>query len=288
MGGAMQNKVVMVTGATNGIGLETARGLASMGATVIGVGRNPQKCADVTKSIAGTTSNPNVEFLVADLSAQSQVRKLAETFKRKYDRLDVLVNNAGGYFARREESTDGIEMTWALNHLNYFLLTDLLLDVLKHSAPARIINVSSGAHTRVKQINFDDIEFKTGFSGWTVYGHSKLANVMFTYELARRLEGTQVTANALHPGFVATGFGHNNGGLVRTGINLVQKIVAKRPEQGAETSIYLASSLEVEGVTGKYFSDKREIKSSAASYDVNAARRLWELSEQMVREQVAA
>jgi NAD(P)-dependent dehydrogenase (short-subunit alcohol dehydrogenase family) len=179
-------------------------------------------------------------------------------------------------------------MTWSLNHLNYFLLTDLLLDVLKYSAPARIINVSSGAHSMVKQINFDDIEFKKSFSGWTVYGHSKLANVMFTYELARRLEGTQVTANALHPGFVATGFGHNNGGLMRTGINLVQKIVAKRPEQGAETSIYLASSPEVEGVTGKYFSDKREIKSSAASYDVNAARRLWELSEQMVREQVAA
>jgi NAD(P)-dependent dehydrogenase (short-subunit alcohol dehydrogenase family) len=288
MDGAMQNKVVMVTGATNGIGLETARGLAAMGATVIGVGRNPQKCADAAKSIASTTSNPNVEFLVADLSAQSQVRKLAETFKHKYDRLDVLVNNAGGYFARREESGDGIEMTWALNHLNYFLLTDLLLEVLKHSAPARIVNVSSGAHTRVKQINFDDVEFKKGFSGWTVYGHSKLANVLFAYELARRLEGTKVTANALHPGFVATGFGHNNGGLMRTGINLVQKIVAKRPEQGAETSIYLASSSEVEGVTGKYFSDKKEIKSSAASYDVNAARRLWELSEQMVRAKVAA
>lgn len=285
---AMQNKVVMVTGATNGIGLATARGLASMGATVIGVGRNAEKCADVAKNIASTTGNSHVEFLVADLSVQSQMRKLAETFKQKYNRLDVLVNNAGGYFARREESSDGIEMTWAFNHLNYFLLTDLLLDVLKHSAPARIINVSSGAHTRVKQINFDDVEFKKSFSGWTVYGHSKLANVMFTYELARRLEGTRVTANALHPGFVATGFGHNNGGLVRTGINLVQKIVAKRPEQGAETSIYLASSPEVEGVTGKYFSDKKEIKSSAASYDVNAARRLWELSEQMVREKVAA
>jgi len=163
-----------------------------------------------------------------------------------------------------------------------------LLDVLKHSAPARIVNVSSGAHTRVKQINFDDVEFKKGFSGWTVYGHSKLANVLFTYELSRHLEGTKVTANALHPGFVATGFGHNNGGLMRTGINLVQKIVAKRPEQGAETSIYLSSSPEVEGVTGKYFSGKKEIKSSAASYDVNAARRLWELSEQMVHAKVTA
>jgi NAD(P)-dependent dehydrogenase (short-subunit alcohol dehydrogenase family) len=288
MSGAMQNKVVMVTGATNGIGLETARGLAAMGATMIGVGRNSQKCADAAKNISGTTSNPNVEFLVADLSAQSQVRKLAETFKHKYDRLDVLVNNAGGFFARRAESSDGIEMTWALNHLNYFLLTDSLLDVLKHSAPARIVNVSSGAHTRVKQINFDDVEFKKGFSGWTVYGHSKLANVLFAYELARRLEGAKVTANALHPGFVATGFGHNNGGLMRTGMNLAQKLSAKRPEQGAETSIYLASSPEVEGVTGKYFSDKREIKSSAASYDVNAARRLWELSEQMVHAKVTA
>ncbi len=288
MGSEMQNKVVMVTGATNGIGLETAKALAAMGATVVGVGRNPQKCADAAKQITAASGNSKIEFLVADLSVQAQVRQLAQTFKQKYTRLDVLVNNAGGFFARREVSGDGIEMTWALNHLSYFLLTDLLLDVIKASAPARIVSVSSGMHTGAKGINFEDVEFKNGYSGWSAYGHSKLANVMFTYELARRLDGAKVTATVLHPGFVATGFGHNNGGLMRTGMNVVQKIAAKKPEQGAATSIYLASSPEVEGVTGKYFSDKKETGSSAASYDVKAQQRLWELSEQMVRAQVPA
>ena len=288
MGNEMQNKVVMVTGATNGIGIESAKVLAGMGATVIGVGRNPQKCADAAAQIARTTGNSKVEFLVADLSMQAQVRQVAETFKRKYNRLDVLLNNAGGYFSRRETNKDGQEMTWALNHLNYFLLTDQLLDVLKASAPARIVNVSSGAHSMVKGINFDDVEYRQGYSGWTVYGQSKLANVMFTYELARRLDGTKVTATVLHPGFVATGFGHNNGGLMRTGMNVIQKIAAKRPEQGAETSVYLASSPAVEGVTGKYFSSKKETKSSAASLGIPAQQRLWELSEQMVSSHVTA
>ena len=288
MGNEMQNKIVMVTGATNGIGFETARSLAAMGATLIGVGRNPQKCAEVAAQITQATGNAKVEFLVADLSVQAQVHQLAETFKHKYNRLDVLVNNAGAFFARREESADGIEMTWALNHLNYFLLTDLLLDVLKASAPARIVNVSSAAHTGAKGINFEDVGFKQGYSGWSAYSHSKLANVMFTYELARRLAGTRVSANALHPGFVATGFGHNNGGLMRTGMNLIQKIAAKRPEQGAETSVYLASSPEVEGVSGKYFDNKQAVKSSAASYDIGAAKRLWDLSETMVRAKVTA
>ena len=288
MSDELHNKVVLVTGATNGIGFESAKALAAMGATVIGVGRNPQKCADSAAQITRLTGNAAVEFLVADLSMQAQVRQVADEFKRKYDRLDVLLNNAGGYFARREVSSDGIEMTWALNHLNYFLLTDLLLDVIKASAPARIVNVSSGAHTGAKRINFEDVEFKTGYSGWSAYSHSKLANVMFTYELARRLEGTKVTANALHPGFVATGFGHNNGGVMRTGMSLIQKLVAKQPEQGAATSVYLASSSEVEGVTGRYFDDSKEKRSSGASYDVSAQQRLWELSEQMVRVKVQA
>ena len=283
----MQNKVVMVTGATNGIGLVTARVLASMGATVVGVGRNPEKCDAAAKSIASATGNARVDFLIADLSVQAQVRQLAETFQQKYDRLDVLVNNAGAVFTHREESADGIEMTFALNHLNYFLLTDRLLDVLKHSAPARIVNVSSEAH-RGASIHFDDIEFKHGYHSWAAYGQSKLADVMFTYDLARRLEGAQVTVNALHPGFVATGFGHNNGSVMRVGLQLVQKIVAKSPAQGAETSIYLASSPEVEGVTGKYFDNKQAVRSAAASYDTQMAERLWELSEAMVREHVTA
>ena len=288
MGNEMKNKVVMVTGATNGIGLESAKALAALGATIVGVGRNPQKCTEATQQIKAATGNSGVEFLVADLSVQAQVRQLAETFKQKYNRLDVLLNNAGGYFAKRDVSADDTEMTWALNHLNYFLLSDLLLDVIKASAPARIVNVSSGAHTGAKRINFEDVEFKTGYSGWSAYSHSKLANVMFTYALARRLDGTKVTATVLHPGFVATGFGHNNGGLMRTGMNVVQKIAAKKPEQGAATSVYLASSSEVEGVTGKYFSDSKETKSASASYDVSAQQRLWELSEQMVARRVTA
>jgi NAD(P)-dependent dehydrogenase (short-subunit alcohol dehydrogenase family) len=288
VGNDMQNKIVMVTGATNGIGLESAKALAGMGATIVGVGRNPQKCVESAQQIKTVTGNSKVEFLVADLSVQAQVRQLAETFKQKYNRLDVLLNNAGGYFAKRETNADGQEMTWALNHLNYFVLTNELLDVLKASAPARIVNVSSGAHTGAKGIHFEDVEFKTGYSGWSAYSHSKLANVMFTYELARRLDRTKVTASVLHPGFVATGFGHNNGGVMRTGLAVMQKIIAKKPEQGAATSVYLASSPEVEGVTGKYFSSKKETKSSAASYDVDAQKRLWELSAQMVEAKVAA
>ncbi len=288
MSNEMQNKVVLITGATNGIGYEAAKALAARGATIVGVGRNPQKCADAAKRITTITGNSKIEFLVADLSRQAEVRQVAAEFKRKYQRLDVLLNNAGAYFASRQTNRDGQEMTWALNHLNYFVLTEQLLDVLKASAPARIVNVSSDAHTGAKKINFDDVEFKQGYSGWAAYGHSKLANVMFTYELARRLEGAPVTANVLHPGFVATGFGHNNGGLMNFGMNIAQKIAAKKPEQGAATSIYLASSSAVEGVSGKYFSDSKETKSSAASYDVAAQQRLWQLSEEMVREKVQA
>jgi NAD(P)-dependent dehydrogenase (short-subunit alcohol dehydrogenase family) len=288
MANEMQNKVVMITGATNGIGFASAKALAAMGATVVGVGRNPQKCADSAAAITRATGNAKVEFLVADLSVQAQVRQAAEEFKRKYDRLDVLLNNAGGYFARREVSADGIEMTWALNHLNYFLLTDQLLDMLKASAPARIVNVSSGAHAMTRGINLADVEYQTGYSGWTAYGQSKLANIMFTYELARRLSGTSVTANVLHPGFVDTGFGHNNGGVMRSGIAVLQKIIAKRPEQGAATSVYLASAPEVASVTGKYFDNQKEKRSSVASYDEAAQRRLWALSEQQVRQPTLA
>ncbi|CAG0989047.1 partial Rhamnolipids biosynthesis 3-oxoacyl-[acyl-carrier-protein] reductase, partial [Gammaproteobacteria bacterium] len=228
------------------------------------------------------------EFLIADLSRQAEVRRVADEFKRKYDRLDVLLNNAGAYFAKRETNADGQEMTWALNHLNYFVLTDQLMDVLKVSGPARIVNVSSDAHRMTKGINFEDPEFTQAYSGWGAYGHSKLANVMFTYELARRLAGTKVTANVLHPGFVATGFGLNNGGLINFGMKVIQKIGAKRPEQGAATSVYLASSPEVAGVSGQYFADSKAAKSNAASYDVTAQRRLWELSEQYVTAKVAA
>jgi NAD(P)-dependent dehydrogenase (short-subunit alcohol dehydrogenase family) len=283
----MQGKVVLVTGATAGIGEATARELARLGATVVGAGRNAEKCARVAESIRAASDNASVEFLVADLSVQAEVHKLAAEFKRKYARLDVLINNAGAYFMRRRESADGIELTWALNHLAYFLLATSLLDVLKASAPARIVNVSSEAH-RGSKLNFDDLENRRSYNGFPAYGQSKLANVLFTYELARRLVGTGVTANVLHPGFVATQFGHNNGAVVRALMRLVQRFGGLSPEQGAQTSLHLAASPEVEGVTGQYFDNRRAVPSSPASYDEAGARRLWEISERMTALQTAA
>lgn len=277
---SLKGKICLITGATDGIGLVTARALAQTGATTVIVGRNAQKTAAAVESIRAQSGNPNVESLLADLSVQAQVRQLAADFTARHDRLHVLVNNAGAYFAERSESVDGIEMTFALNHLNYFLLTNLLMPTLKASAPARVVNVSSGAHTGGK-INFDDLQGREKFRGWSAYANSKLANVMFTYELARRLEGTGVTANVLHPGFVATRFGQNNPGMMGSIFKWAQKIFALTPEKGAETSIYLATSPEVEGITGKYFDKKKIVASSPASYDEDAARRLWEISAQM-------
>lgn len=277
----MRARICLVTGATAGIGAATAEAVAALGATVVGVGRNPAMCAETAARISRATGNPRVEFLVADLSVQAQIRQLAETLKRKYDRLDVLVNNAGGFFMQRRESADGIELTWALNHLNYFLLTTLLTDLLAASAPARVVNVSSDAH-RGARFRFDDVEFRRGYSGFGAYSHSKLANVSFTYELARRLNGTGVTANALHPGFVASRFGRGNGRIFDWLYGLIGRF-GKSPEEGARTSVYLATSAEVAGVTGRYFVDCRAVRSSAESYDEAAARRLWELSARMTQ-----
>lgn len=278
----MSGRICMVTGATGGIGKVTAQALARQGATVIVVGRNRAKTVATVEQVTCQTGNPAVEYLLADLAVQDEIRRLAEEFKARYDRLHVLVNNAGAFFVSRHESADGIEMTFALNHLGYFLLTNLLLDTITASAPARIINVSSMAHDGV-QINFHDLQGKGKFNGWQAYGQSKLANVLFTYELARRLEGTGVTANALHPGFVATSFGANNAGFLGRGVKRVMNLVTGiSPEEGAETSIYLAMSPEVEGVTAQYFVKKKAVQSSEASYDEDAARRLWEVSAEMV------
>ncbi len=208
-GNIMNGKICLVTGGTNGIGKSTALELARMGATVIVVGRDAQKTSHVLEEIRAASGNQNVNSLLADLSSQQEVRGLADQFKSKYSRLHVLINNAGGFFMRRQIRVDGIEMTFALNHLASFLLTNLLLDTIKASAPARIINVSSNAHTSGK-IEFDNLQGEREY-GPRAYDNSKLANILFTMELARRLEGTGVTVNALHPGFVATGFAKNNG-----------------------------------------------------------------------------
>lgn len=280
MSTSIQGKVVLVTGATAGIGQVTARELARKGATLTIVGRNPAKLTTVAEQIKAQTGNQHVETITADLSTHAGVQHVAYEFKKRHTRLDVLVNNAGAIYMNRQLSGDGLEMTFALNHLNYFHLTNLLLDVLKASAPARIINVSSDAH-RGQTLDFDDLQGEKSYSGMTIYGRSKLMNVLFTYELARRLEGKGVTANALHPGFVATGFGKNNGKLMSLVMALISPI-AKTPEDGASTSIYLASSIEVEGHSGKYFTDKRPVESDPASYDQAAAARLWDLSLEMM------
>jgi NAD(P)-dependent dehydrogenase (short-subunit alcohol dehydrogenase family) len=222
-----------------------------------------------------------VDYLLADLSVQAQVRKLAEEFKSRYERLDVLVNNAAAIYFRRTVSADGIEMTFAVNHLAYFLLTNLLLDTLKASAPARVVNVASNSH-RGKHLDFDNLELKRGYNPGKAYGRSKLANLYFTYELARRLVGTGVTVNAMHPGFVATNMAANNGWLVRLFLPLVHRN-SLTPEQGASTAVYLASSPDVEGVTGKYFVREREVESDPVSHDESAASRMWQVSEEMTK-----
>lgn len=276
----IKGKTVLVTGATNGIGEVTAQALAAQGAHVVMVSRSAAKCAETAQRIQAATGNPAVEWIAADLSTRAGVNEAADEFLARHGSLHVLVNNAGGVFADRQVTADGYEMTFALNHLNYFLLTRRLWDTLVANAPARIVNVSSDAHYTGK-INFDDLMGEQKYSSWAAYSQSKLANVMFTYELARRLEGSGATANVLHPGFVATGFGRNNGGLWSMVMPLAHRF-ARNPAKGAETSIYLASSPAVAQTSGKYFSDRKEKKSSDISYDVAAQRRLWEMSDALV------
>jgi retinol dehydrogenase-12 len=276
----LSGKICLVTGATAGIGEVTARRLAGMDAAVTIVGRNAERAAASAARIKAATG-ATVEILVADLSSQADIRRLANEFLARHSRLDVLVNNAGAVFKRRLESVDGIEMTWALNHMSYFLLTNLLLGALHAAAPSRIVNVASDAHSGA-QINFDDPQLKRGYSAWRAYGQSKLANILFTVELARRLDGTALSANALHPGFVASNFGKNNGGLFAILFGLAQRVAAISPESGAETSIYLATSPEVAGLSGQYFDKCRAVAPSAEAQDRTAAARLWQLSEALV------
>jgi len=276
----MEGKTCLITGGTNGIGKSTALGLARMGATVVIVGRNATKTAQVVEAIRAASGNKNVDSLLADLSSQQEVRKVADEFKSSYAHLHILLNNVGAAFLQRQLSVDGIEMTFALNHLASFLLTNVLLDTLKASAPARIINVSSGAHTSGK-IEFDNLQGERAY-GFGAYPNAKLATLLFTMELARRLEGSGVTVNALHPGFTATGFGKNNGKVMAALVSIVAPLVARSPAKGAETSIYLASSPEVEGVTGNYYVKSIPRRSSTISYDESLQQQLWEQSVRLV------
>jgi NAD(P)-dependent dehydrogenase (short-subunit alcohol dehydrogenase family) len=273
---SMAGKVCLVTGANSGIGKEAARGLANLGATVILVCRNRERARRALDDVKKTSRNEQVELMLCDLSSQKSIREFASEYEESHARLDVLINNAGVLFRNRSETADGLEATFAVNHLGYFLLTNLLLDLIKQSAPARIVNVSSEVH-KYGAINFDDLQNEKNYRAFSAYSNSKLANVLFTYELARRLEGTRVSANCLHPGVIATS-------LFRTlpkPLEALFKLVTTSPEKGAGTSVYLASSPEVEGVTGKYFVKKSATKTSASSYNIDTARRLWDVSARL-------
>lgn len=277
----MTGKTVLITGGTGGIGRAAAIGLASMGARVGITGRDRGRAQRAAVAIAHESGNPAVDVFVADMSSQADVRRLADDVLAAYPRLDVLLNNVGGFWAHRHVTADGLEHTFALNHLAPFLLTSLLLDRLKASAPARIVTVSSGAQS-MGRIDFADLMGEAQYSGQRAYNQSKLANVMFTYELARRLKGTGVTATVLHPGMTSTGFGAEDSARGWGPLIAVMRLFMKNPEQGAETSVYLASSPAAEGLTGQYFAGRTPRKSHKASYDTAITARLWQRSADLV------
>ena len=274
--GPMTGRTVLVTGGSGGIGRATALGLAAMGAHLAITGRDRGRTEDAAREIRAAGSG-QVDVFVADLSSQSQVRRLADEVLQSLSRIDVLVNNAGGYWNTRHVTADGLERTFALNHLAPFLLTNLLLDRLKDSAPARVVTVSSNVQA-IGRIDFEDLQGERSYSGARAYNQSKLANVLFTYELARNLQATLVTANALHPGVVRTSFGAEDPGGVQRLFTPFMRPFMKAPGQGAATSIHLASAPDLEQVTGRYFASSKPRRSARRSYDQAAATRLWQVS----------
>lgn len=271
---SMKGKTCMITGANSGIGYVMALELARMNAHVVMVCRSKERGEAARNRIMSQTKNQSVDLLIADLSSMKQVRELTEEFKNRYVDLHVLINNAVIWPKKRMMAEGGLELQFAVNHLSHFLLTNLLLDVIKASAPARIVNVSSGIHRRVK-LDFDDLQSEKKYWNMWVYGRTKLMNVYFTHELARRLKGTGVTVNSFTPGMTAT----NLGRYMSPAAQWFFRVFGRSPEKGARTGVYLASSPEVEGVTGKYFADCRERMSSKVSYDEDIARRLWKVSD---------
>jgi NAD(P)-dependent dehydrogenase (short-subunit alcohol dehydrogenase family) len=286
----MERRTILVTGATDGIGKATAIALATEGAKVVILARNEAKGRAATAEIRAAARTPDAslaDFIVADLSSQQEVRRAAAEYKSRYGRLDVLVNNAGVLATERHQTKDGLEETFAVNHLGYFLLVQELLDLLKASAPARIVNVSSESHRHAKMV-WDDLQFANRrYEPWRAYGQSKLANILFTYELARRLTGSGVTANALHPGVVATGFAQTYGGPTALLVRLAHPFLAT-PAEGARTSVFLASSPEVDGVTGRYFIKGKAAASSELSYCEVSQKKLWAISEELTRARARA
>lgn len=278
----MKDKVCVITGGTDGIGKAAAYALAAQGATLLVHGRDPEKGARVVAEVKARTGNDAIEFLQADFSSLDEVRRLAAAVKARTPRVDVLINNAGGLFAKRVLTKDGNETTFAVNHLAPFLLTHLLLDTLRNSAPSRIVTTASNAHRGAK-IPFDDLQASRKYSPMGAYGSSKLANILFTHALAKRLQGAAVTATCHHPGVVRTSFGRDFelSPLLKFGFGLVFRF-ARSPEKGAETLVYLASSPEVQGASGGYYFECKPIRPSSAARDDAAAERLWQVSERLV------
>ncbi len=274
----MNDRIALITGATQGIGRVAALQIAPSFGTVVLVARDAKRGEETRAAVQAASPASKVELLLGDLSSLADVRRVAAEFRAAHERLHLLVNNAGAIFTARETTVDGFERTFALNHLAYFLLTHELSELLTQSAPARVVSVSSGAHNFARDgMRWDDLQF-TRYSSMGAYGQSKLANILFTTELARRLDGSGVTANCLHPGSVSTGFGRNDARLMNLAIRAAQLFMLT-PEQGADTIVYLATSPEVEGVTGKYFYKRREKRTSKHAQDVEAAARLWKISE---------
>jgi NAD(P)-dependent dehydrogenase (short-subunit alcohol dehydrogenase family) len=274
----VQGLNIIVTGATDGIGKVTARELAKEGARVLIVGRHAEKTAAVVSEINATLTQGHIEGLVADLSLPSEVQRLAAEIRGRFTHIDVLINNAGAYFKDRSINSEGLEQTFALNHLSYFLLTKLLLQQLKKAPAARIVNVSSMAHEGAS-LDFSNLEGEKSYGGWAAYAQSKLMNVLFTVELARRLKGTRITVNSLHPGFVASRFGHSNPGVLAAVFKFGQRLFGISVEEGAATSIFLAASPKVAGVSGRYFVKCKEQRAALAAANRADAKRLWEESE---------
>ena len=274
--GDMQGKVCLVTGATSGLGLATAKALAGRGARLLLVARNEKKCSRVRRQLIEESGNVAIECFLANLSWKAEIEKLSQDVHKATPELDVLINNAGAVFLRRKLNADGIERTLALNHLAYFHLTLRLLDLLGKADQGRIINVSSAMHATAV-LDFANLQLEKRYGGLKAYRQSKLENLLFTYELARRLQGSKVTVNTLHPGFVATNIGANNTSLYRF-VKPFLRLVAKSPQEGAETGVYLATSPDVSGISGAYFIDCEQVRSSPTSYDEEAARRLWDRS----------
>ncbi|MFW9800860.1 MAG: SDR family oxidoreductase [Candidatus Thorarchaeota archaeon] len=277
----MNGKVCIVTGSNSGIGKETALALAELDATVVMVVRNAERGEAARSDIVDKTKRNRIDLMLCDLSSLDSIRQFAKEFVAKHDRLDVLINNAGAAYHKRQVTIDGFEQTLAVNYIGPFLLTHELLPVLKASAPSRVINLTSGIHFRAK-VDFEDLQNERKYRGMSAYGDAKLMVVMHTYELARRLEGTGVSVNVVHPGFAATNMGSSMGGLRNKIMFKMVRPLQISPREGAETSVYVASSTEVEGMTGKYFAKKQEQRSSEASYDEEAQKRLWHVTEQLL------